>query len=145
MAGSGPLLKKTLTRIQKEKTPIRFLGYIQRRDVPQVLVKCQAGLIFSTKDTAREIAFPIKMLDYAACGLPVIATKVGDWGRLIDKEGFGVTVDEDHAAGFIDALKMLADKSIWLEKKRNCIDFAMRYQWCNVLKPMQSVLDDYCR
>ena len=142
MAGRGPLLKKILTYIKREKAPICFLGYIPRRGMLQILATFQAGLIFSTKDIAREVAFPIKILDYASRGLPVIAPKIGDWGHLVETEDIGISV-ENGIAEYANALQVLMDKYIWLRKRRNCIDFARRYQWRNVLWPMKEVLDKF--
>lgn len=135
MAGTGPLLKGILKEIERREIPIRYLGYIPRDAMLHLLTHFQAGLIFSNNNVARKIASPIKILDYASRGLPIIAPRVGDWGKLVQTENIGFSV-EGNVEDYVDAIRRLMNRRQWHEKSRNAILFAKCRQWSEVLQPI---------
>jgi len=141
LAGDGSMKKHILARIKKEKIPIKYLGYMPRSKMLKVLSKMQVGIAPSTRDTARLVAFPIKVLDYMSCGLPVIASKVGDWGEMIQRENCGIPLEEDKVEDYLEALEVLKNKEIWSEKSRNGIRaIKKKYSWNKTLYPVTNVL-----
>jgi glycosyltransferase involved in cell wall biosynthesis len=141
LAGDGPQKKDLLRQIEKEKISIQYLGCMRRHEILKVMSTCQVGIAPSTRDLSRIVAFPIKVLDYMACGLPVIAPKVGDWGEMIERENCGILVEEDKVEGYLEALEVLKNKEIWLEKSRNGIRaIETKYNWNKILFPITNVL-----
>jgi glycosyltransferase involved in cell wall biosynthesis len=72
------------------------------RDVPEALVGARAGLVPTNFDTpSGEYSCPMKLFDYARCGLPVMATAlpalqslyVGDWCMEVPSPSHGSWVD----------------------------------------------------
>lgn len=139
MAGSGPLLRRVLNEIKHKNIPIRYLGYIPRNIMLDLLAHFSVGAIFSSNDTARKVAFPIKILDYASRGLPLIAPKVGDWGRLIEEEEIGFSV-EGSIADYVNAIRRLVNQHVWVQMSRNAIAFAKQHEWPKVLQPISECL-----
>jgi glycosyltransferase involved in cell wall biosynthesis len=138
---AGPPDERILSQIRREHIPITYIGYLPKQEMPKVMAGMQIGIAPSTKDLARLVAFPIKILDYMACGLPVIAPKVGSWGQMIEEENCGVALEEDRVEDYLEALKMLSKRDVWLEKSKNGIR-AIRtdYNWDKVLLPLKHVL-----
>jgi glycosyltransferase involved in cell wall biosynthesis len=141
--GAGPLKKKILSRLKKRNIPIQYMGYVPRGTMLNLLAEFQVGMIFSSKDLAREVACPIKLMDYASRGLPTIGPKIGDWGDLIAAENIGFALEDDSSERYSEALSNLLDEHEWNKKSQNCLDFAETYQWHNVLRPMKEVLDKF--
>jgi glycosyltransferase involved in cell wall biosynthesis len=82
----------------------RFLG--PYNNVAEILPACDVGVLCS-----RWEGFPNSIMEYMACGLPVVATDVGGVSELVQS---GVT-------GFLvqpDAVAQMAQKILWLQRNR---------------------------
>ncbi len=141
LAGDGPMKQHLLERIKREQVPIQYLGCIPRSQMLKVLSQMQIGFIPSSRDVARVVAFPIKLLDYMSCGLPVIGPKIGDWGRTIEVEDCGVALEEDTTENYVAALEYMNSRSIWERKSINGINaLRTRYTWDKVLSPLHTAI-----
>ena len=141
LMGDGVQKREILSRISKEKIPIRFMGLKTRQEALRIFSEMQVGVVTSTSGLERKVAFPIKVLDYMSCGLPVVAPRIGDWGELIEKENCGIAIKENSVTGFIEALHALCDKEEWTKKSRNgkrCIE--KEYSWNLVLEPLGTLI-----
>ena len=79
--GSGSLLETVLQRSPK----LRYLGSFPHAKALYLSSQYQIGLVPSSDDIARHVAFPIKMLDYFSVGLPAAVASVGGWSKLVDE------------------------------------------------------------
>jgi len=139
LMGDGIQKREILSRIDKEKIPIKFMGLKTRQEALRIFSQMQVGVVTST----REVAFPIKVLDYMSCGLPVVAPRIGDWGELIEKENCGIAIKENSVTEFVKALHTLCDKEEWTKKSRNgkkCIE--NEYNWDLVLEPLGALIEN---
>lgn len=144
MAGAGPLKKHILKQVRKEKIPIKYLGYIPYENIHAILSKMQIGIAPSTSDLARIVASPIKVFEYMASGLPVIAPQIGDWGDLIRKEGCGITINSDSLEEYINALNALTNKNVWIQKSQKALNLIKnKYSWDKILQPLFRLLSEY--
>jgi glycosyltransferase involved in cell wall biosynthesis len=141
LAGTGPIRRQLLERIEKEKIPINYLGYIPREKIFKVFSSMQIGIAPSTRDLARMVASPIKVFDYLASGLPPITPKIGDWGNIIAQEDCGIALDNDNVENYIEALSTLVQKNVWVTKSKNAIKTIQeKYNWNNILKPLANLI-----
>jgi glycosyltransferase involved in cell wall biosynthesis len=144
LAGTGPMKNQLIKRIQDEKIPINYLGYIPRQEIYKLLAQMQIGIAPSTKDLVRQVASPIKIFDYMASGLPVITPKIGDWGEIIKQENCGIALDDDTTENYVKALNMLAQENIWTTQSKNAIRaIHEKYNWAKVLEPITNLLLAY--
>ncbi len=70
-----------------------FLGPKKYDELPPIISKCGIGLATFPKTELMRYAFTYKVIEYMAAGLPVIATDVGDTGKIIKKYKCGVIVE----------------------------------------------------
>jgi len=144
LAGAGPMKDELNKRIQDEKIPINYLGYIPKQKIHKLLSQMQIGIAPSTKDLARQVASPIKIFDYMASGLPVITPKVGDWGDIIKQENCGMALDDDSIESYVKALNTLAQENIWMVQSKNAVKAIQeKYSWAKVLEPITNLLSTY--
>jgi len=139
LMGDGIQKREILSRIDKEKIPMKFMGLRTRQEALRIFSDMQVGVV----PTTREVAFPIKVLDYMSCGLPVVAQRIGDWGELIEKENCGITIKENSVTEFVKALHSLRDKEEWTRKSRNgkrCTEG--EYSWDLVLEPLGTLIEN---
>ncbi|WP_229421004.1 glycosyltransferase family 4 protein [Telluria antibiotica] len=86
---------------------VNTLGQVDRKGVRRLLAQSRAGLV-TLHPTANYLdSLPIKMFEYMAAGIPVIASNFPAWRAIIDTYQCGVCVDPldpDAIAGAIDSL-----------------------------------------
>ncbi|CAI3797042.1 hypothetical protein GLGCALEP_01702 [Pseudomonas sp. MM221] len=86
---------------------VDFLGWLDREGVKQLLDSSMAGLVTLHPTPNYLDALPVKMFEYMAVGLPVIASDFPLWRDIIDSSKCGVCVnplDPQQIAGCIDYL-----------------------------------------
>ena len=135
LLGSGTeleKLKKIVSDNNLEKS-VEFKGWIERDKIPENISDASIGIgpLRLTDVTSR--ALPIKVLEYMAVSLPIIAKK----GTLPED----VLVNEQNGY-YIDGVKDLAEKIILLlnepKKVQNMgnesLDMVQKFSWNNVVK-----------
>jgi glycosyltransferase involved in cell wall biosynthesis len=98
--GDGPYLEelKKLGDSEGICEHLQFTGRLPATELPAWFQQADAGLILSDPGTLWEYACPLKLFQYMAAGLPVLATDVGELKDLVEKFQVGLTVSYDSAA-----------------------------------------------
>lgn len=81
----------------KRENMVRFTGKITRREVNELYGKSRAGIVCYQPLANHMEAQPIKMFEYMAAGLPVIASNFPLWKKIIEENGCGICVDPTSA------------------------------------------------
>lgn len=93
-------------------------GYVNRHDLNLYLAACDLCWL-PLKDTgANRGRFPLKLNDYMAAGRPVIATDVGDAGKLVRVGQFGLVVNDEPGALAQAVLQLLREPDLREEMGR---------------------------
>jgi len=106
---AGCAAPELLGQLQREPgwQRVNALGKVDRKGVCSLLAQSRAGLV-TLHPTANYLdSLPIKMFEYMAAGIPVIASNFPAWRAIIDTYQCGVCVDPldpDAIAGAIDRL-----------------------------------------
>jgi len=142
LLGSGAeleKLKKIVLANNLEKS-VEFKGWIEREKIPENISDASIGIgpLRLTDVTSR--ALPIKVLEYMAVSLPIIAKK----GTLPED----VLINEKNGY-FIDGVEDLAEKIILLlnepKKVQNMgnesLDMVQKFSWNNVVKNIIDVVN----
>jgi len=140
LIGSGNELEK-LKEISKKKNldaNMEFKGWIKRDEIPQNISDASIGIGPLRLTDVTEGALPIKVLEYMASSLPIIAQK----GTLPDD----VLVDEKNGY-FIDGVDELAEKIILLLKNskqveimgKESLKMVQKFSWENVTKSILKI------
>lgn len=72
---------------------VNELGFLDRPGVRAVLGRSVAGLVTSHPIGNFLYGLPIKMFEYMAAGIPVIASDIPFWREIIEGNGCGICVD----------------------------------------------------
>jgi glycosyltransferase involved in cell wall biosynthesis len=86
---------------------VHYLGYLGRSAIRSLLAKSTAGLVTLHPIVNYKESLPIKMFEYMAAGVPVIASNFPLWRSIIEKNDCGICVDplnSKHIALAIDYL-----------------------------------------
>lgn len=140
LIGSGNELEK-LKEISKKKNlnaNVEFVGWIKRDDIPQNISDASIGLGPLRTTDVTEGALPIKVLEYMASSLPIIAQE----GTLPDD----VLVNEKNGF-FVNGVDELSEKIILLLKNLNQVEImgkeslkmVQKFSWENVTKSILKI------
>lgn len=89
---SEPDLKQEVKAYRGWKS-VNELGYLAREDVRKVLSRSVAGLVTLHPAINYLDALPVKMFEYMASGIPVIASNFPLWRDIVEHNGCGLCVD----------------------------------------------------
>lgn len=133
--GDGPY-RQELERLAEQlgvRSQIEFAGFMgDHEQIEERLLACSIGLApyVPGPDNYSEFTdLPGKIINYLACGLPVITTAVPQHARLLEQTGSGRVVDcsgDAIAAAIID---YLADPDRLDNARHNAVRMALGYDW----------------
>jgi glycosyltransferase involved in cell wall biosynthesis len=113
---------------------INFQSKKTTEKIAQILQKSACLVMFSNYET-----FSIVIAEALACGVPVIATKVGGLGNeLTEKEG--ITIQSGNEAELIDAMKHIICKTI-VFNQIDLTNFAAQFSYEKVNLKLNSIYD----
>lgn len=124
-------LEKLAKKLQVEKN-IHFAGAV--KDVSAYLYQLDIGVLCSDREGLSNA-----ILEYMACGLPAVATKVGGNTELVDKEN-GICVPPDDVEALASALTLLIDNED-MRKKMGMASLAKikrSYSWCRSMSELEA-------
>lgn len=72
---------------------VNFLGYVGREEIQDTLSTSIGGLVVLHPTRSYIEALPVKMFEYMAAGIPVIASDFALWKDIIESSDSGICVD----------------------------------------------------
>ena len=138
--GDGPKKDEIIAQVQKNnlQNNVRFLGQIVYADLPLYFHLADAFVLLTHKDEMAEEGWGTVFLEAAACGLPVVAGRVGGVEEVVEhlKTGFLVDTYQDQSvlAAISDLLvqKDLAESMGRAGQERTRLNF----RWADQLKKL---------
>jgi len=141
LLGEGPEIESLKQKVKELKisTNVDFKGWVEREKIPSFLTKSSVGIGPLKLTDVTSKALPIKVLEYMASSLPIIAAK--------DTLPEDVLKDK-HNGYFVKDVNDLAKKIIYLlqneeiRKKfgNNSKEMVTRFDWKNIVK---MILNEY--
>lgn len=89
------------------KYKVNFLGWVQYPQLVETLFQSRIGIIIPEPNDRYTTNYPVKMFEFMAAGLPVIASKEGESAAFIKECDGGILVDPKN-------VKEIADAIVWL-------------------------------
>jgi len=110
---------------------VSYLGYQPRETVVGELARSRVGLVVLRPLRNYVEALPIKLWEYMAAGIPVIASAFPLWRRIISEAGCGLLVDPTDRRSIADAVAYLLRHPDEAEVmgRRGREAFQSRYNW----------------
>lgn len=92
---------------------VRDHGFIDRAAVANLLADATVGLLLLLPERNYVNAYPTKLFEYMAMGVPVVASDFPLWRSIVETAGCGLLVDpEDPAAGAAAVQRLLDDPAL---------------------------------
>ncbi len=114
-----------------QQSNIKYLGKISRSEVNELYGKSRSGIVLYQPAENHYASQPIKMFEYMAAGLPVIASDFPHWRNIVEKTECGICVDPTDVEAVREAcIKILSDPEYAQQMGRNGFENVMRgYNW----------------
>lgn len=127
--GSEPLWR----RLQASEgwSRVRYHGWASRPDVARMLGRVRAGVVLLHPEPNYMEAYPNKMFEYMAAGLPVIASDFPLWREIVEGVGAGLLADPQDPAAIANRMQWLLDHPKEAEEmgRRGQRAVAERFNW----------------
>ncbi|KAB7707400.1 glycosyltransferase [Bacillus aerolatus] len=119
-------------------TKVKELGYLSRDEVKEVYQKSKVGLVVLHPTLNYVDALPVKMFEYMAAGIPVIASDFPLWKGIIEKNECGICVDPLKPEQIAFAVQWLIDHPKEAERmgKNGRKAIEAEYNWENESKKL---------
>jgi hypothetical protein len=112
---------------------INYKGYAPSTDV---LANYQFGVITLSKDKLRAHSFSSKQLEYMSYGLPVLTPEWRSDPRL---KNYSILYNEEN---FLQKINEFSSKEKWQKMSNSCYNQSKKWNWDNVLKPLDKIIKD---
>jgi len=90
-------------------TKVKYLGWIDHSDIPKLIKRFSAGIVCLYPISNYLTSLPVKLFEYMAAGLPVIASNFPLWKEIIEGKKCGICVDPLKPEDIAKAIKYLMD------------------------------------
>lgn len=90
-------------------TKVQDVGFLNRANVCSLLHSAVAGLVVLRPTHTYLTSYPVKMFEYMAAGLPVIASDFPLWRSIIDESQCGILVDPLDPKSIAHAMRRIID------------------------------------
>ncbi len=90
---------------------VKFIGWQDREGVANLLAEAQIGLVTLHPIINYLDSYPVKLFEYMAAGLPVIASNFPLWKEIVEANECGLTVDPLNPKEIAQAIEYLLNHS----------------------------------
>lgn len=123
---------------------VDFVGWLDRNGVRDALARGRLGMLVLHPEPNYVDSYPVKLFEYMAAGLPVIASDFPFWRQFVAETGCGIMVDPKNTDQISDAIIWLLrnpDEALRMGRKgREAV--LKRYSWD---REAQKLLELYSR
>ncbi|AFM26939.1 glycosyltransferase family 4 protein [Desulfomonile tiedjei] len=125
---------------------VDYAGYQPRKSVVDILGQCRVGLVMLHPTPNYLESYPIKLYEYMAAGLPIIASDFPFWRKIIEDVGCGLLADPLDPGSIADRIQWILAHPKEAEKmgKRGLAAVQTRFNWNleipNLLRVYEEVL-----
>jgi len=88
---------------------VQYRGWLERDEVAAALGEVKAGLVILQPKERFFQSLPLKMFEYMAAGIPVIASDFPYWCSIIEKEKCGIAIDPENPEAVAGAMSFIID------------------------------------
>lgn len=126
---------------------VDFQGWLYRGEITAMLGRVRAGLVVLHPIRNYAESWPIKLFEYMAAGLPVIASDFPLWRSIVEEAGCGLLVDPLDPGAIAGAMQWILDhpeeSRAMGERGRRAV--AEKYNWENEAETLVGLYRKLCR
>jgi glycosyltransferase involved in cell wall biosynthesis len=122
---------KFIKIIEEEKMPVKIEPSVLPIEIDRLLTKGSVGLFVANNTKSKNIALPMKLFEYMAAGMPIIASDLNMTRHIIEEAKCGILVSPDDAKGYVDAAThIMSSLDIYNDLRKKGFEAIMKkYNW----------------
>lgn len=133
LAGEGDLSSE-LRRLSVELNlgdKVKFLGYVQPADVPELVAQAWLGLnLFENRGLSYYYSLANKFFAYVQAGVPMLTMNFPEYRTLNEQHEVAILLSELTQFSAAEAIeKLLANKELYLHLQKNCLAAREKWTW----------------
>jgi len=128
-------IKEEALQIVSANKNINYLGFLPIDKAKKIIKQAKFGLCLYTSEKYEE-NLPVKMYEYLSLGTPVLCTNFKSWKRLIETEGWGLSVNPFNYQEVSQIILKILNKSFFNNLYSNCLKYRNKYNWNNEEKKL---------
>jgi glycosyltransferase involved in cell wall biosynthesis len=143
IAGYGPA-ERSLRQCSEElgqTARVQFLGTFDYEQLPAIVSQADVGITTALAgSTFRHYATPLKIIEYMAAGLPVIASRLGQTEIIMQESQAGVLI-ENTSDDFAQAARNLLLNPVFYQQcSEAALHYAEKFDWDTLLENAYQVV-----
>lgn len=108
LVGSFALMETELqAKALPEWSRVTFDGWASREGVASAMADARAGLVLLLPIEHEMLTYPIKLFEYMAAGIPIIASDFPVWREFVEEAGCGLVVDPQDSDAVVAAMQWI--------------------------------------
>lgn len=111
IVGDGNARQELEAYAREEGRHVRIIPPVPHKEIPQWLVKAHVGVLPFPDEEKFRVSSPIKLFEYLAAGLPILATDIACHTDVIAKHPIAFWAKSSDVEGLLEALLMLYENS----------------------------------
>ena len=123
---------------------VTFTGRVENSEIPGYLAQAHLGIAVFRPIQLRAYAFPLKLLEYMAAGLPVIGNRDTETEDVILKHDIGACVDFDAEEFARTCVEILSDADLYHRLSSNALEAVKEYDWRTLMDQDYQLIKDAC-
>ena len=141
LLGDGPEMIKLKNSVHKNNLDanIEFKGWVDRNNIPSYLSDASVGIGPLKRTMVTENALPIKVLEYMAASLPIIA-KSGTLPDDVLKNNVNGYLIKNYSELSEKIINLLQNPKLVEMMGKNSLDMVQKFSWKNIVN---SIIDIY--
>lgn len=135
---------ETAVKNLSEWKHVNYYGFLNRQQISELLQRSKIGLVTLHPTENYRVALPVKMFEYMASGLPVIASDFPLWKDIIEKHECGICVDPLDPKAIGNAINLLMNQPEVAEEmgQRGRLAALSIYNWNSEKNKLFDLYDD---
>jgi glycosyltransferase involved in cell wall biosynthesis len=111
----------------------KFHGFVGRNEIYEILGRSRVGMLILHPDHGYLESLPVKLFEYMAAGIPVVASDFPLWKEILEGNNCGICVDPFDTAKISERISFLINNNEIAEKmgKSGCEAIKQKYNWAN--------------
>lgn len=112
----GPIytnrLKTIIQKTTKEISSFKYHGKMSQKKALEIASNCDVGMLVIHRGKSKEESSPLKMFEYMALGLPIIASNFKKWKDFLDNPNCALYVEPESIEDIAEKMEMLVSNAI---------------------------------
>lgn len=97
---------------------VKYLGFLGRNEIAEVLINSSMGFVTLLNTPNDAMAYPIKVFEYMAAGIPVIASDFPVYKEIVESNNCGICVDPLDIDAITKAIEIIKENKAYADELR---------------------------